>query len=149
MKLFLLLFFLPLVNSDLSSIRSLYQEASKDEAKANQLLVIADKNSSINSVFFGYKGAVKIIMAKYACNPYTKWNLFREGKNILELAIASDANNVELKYLRLTIQMNAPNFLGYKSDIDSDKEFLKKNINGVNDEELQIAVKNYLLNVKK
>jgi hypothetical protein len=147
MKLLLLLFFLPLVNSDLSSLRSLYQEASKDEAKANKLLVIADKNSSNNSVFYGYKGAAKIIMAKYAFNPYTKWNLFNEGKDILESAIASDVNNVELTYLRLTIQMNAPNFLGYKSNIDSDKKFLKENINGLNDKELQSIIKNYLLKI--
>jgi hypothetical protein len=147
MKLLLLLFFLPLVNSDLSSLRSLYQEASKDEAKANKLLVIADKNSSNNSVFYGYKGAAKIIMAEYAFNPYTKWNLFNEGKDILESAIASDVNNVELTYLRLTIQMNAPNFLGYKSNIDSDKKFLKENINGLNDKELQSIIKNYLLKI--
>jgi len=147
MKLLLLLFFLPLVNSDLSSLRNLYKEASKDEAKANQLLVIADKNSSNNLVFYGYKGAAKISIAKYAFNPYTKWNLFNEGKDILESAIASDVNNIELRYLRLTIQMNAPNFLGYKSNIDSDKKFLKENINGVNDEELQSIIKNYLLKI--
>ena len=147
MKLLLFLFFLPFVNSDLSSLRSLYQEAPKDEEKANQLLVIADKNSSNNLVFYGYKGAAKTILAKYAFNPYAKWKLFNEGKDILESAIASDVNNVELRYLRLTIQMNAPNFLGYKGDIDSDIKFLKKNINGVNDEELQSIIKNYLLKI--
>ena len=147
MKLPLLLLFFLLANSDLSSLRNLYKEASKDKAKANKLLVIADKNSSNNSVFYGYKGAAKIIMAKYAFNPYTKWNLFNEGKDILESAIASDVNNIELRYLRLTIQMNAPNFLGYKSNIDSDKKFLKENINGLNDKELQSIIKNYLLKI--
>jgi len=144
----LLVLFLSLANSDLSSVRSLYQEASKDEAKANQLLAIADRNSPISSVFTGYKGAAKIVMAKHAFNPYTKWMLFSEGRNTLDSAIASDANNVELIYLRLTIQMNAPNFLGYKSDIESDRVFLKNNINQVNDEELQMLVKNYLLRIE-
>jgi len=145
----LILLLISLTNPDLSSLRKLYLEASKDEAKANQLLVIADQNSSVNPVYSGYKGAVKIILAKHAFHPYTKWTLFSEGKDILESAIASDTNNVELIYLRLTIQMNAPNFLGYKSDIDSDRDYLENNINAVKDEELRIAVKKYLLKIKK
>ena len=148
MKLLFILFFTPFANTDLSSLRNLYPEASKEEVKANKLLVIAENNSSFNSVFSGYRGVAKIILAKYAFNPYKKWNLFNEGKAILESAILLDANNLELRYLRLTIQINSPNLLGYKNAINLDKEYLTNNINSVNDEELKNIIKNYLLILK-
>lgn len=147
MKFLLLLCFQLLPNADLSTLRSLYNEASIDKTKAKKLLEIAEKNSSISFVYFGYKGAAKIILAKHAFNPYTKWNLFNEGKDILESAIASDPNSLELKYLRFTIQMNVPSFLGYKNNINSDKEFLKEHNNGNKDKELQKLIKNYLLSI--
>lgn len=148
MKLLLLFFFLPVANSDLSSLRNLYQAASSDESKADQMLILAEKYSFNNIVFSGYKGAAKIIKAKFVINPFTKWHLFSEGRGILESAIATDANNIELIYLRLTIQMNAPHFLGYKSNINSDKAFLKKNINKLNDKELKTLINHYLQKIK-
>ncbi len=64
---FLLLFCLQLLtNADLSTLRSLYNEASVDKVKAKKLLAIAEKNSSINSVFIGYLGAGKISAATAA-----------------------------------------------------------------------------------
>lgn len=147
MTFLLLLCFQLLTNADLSTLRSLYNEASVDKVKAIKLLAIAEKNSTISSVFTGYLGAGKIIMAKHAFNPYTKWNLFNEGKDILESAIASDQNSLELKYLRLTIQMNVPSFLGYKNNIIQDKAFIKKNIAEVKDKELQTLIKKYLIQI--
>lgn len=148
MKLLILLSFFIKANSDLSSLRSFYEAAPKEEAKAKQMLVLAEKNSTVNFVFLGYTGAAKIILAKHTVNPYAKWNLFNEGKNILETAIKSDINNAELRYLRLTIQMNAPHFLGYKSNVNTDKEFLKKNSNMLNDKELKGLIENYLKSIK-
>jgi len=148
MKLLILLFFFSYANADLSNLRSLYEVATKEESKATQMLALAEKNSSVNFVFLGYKGAAKIILAKHAMSPYTKWNLFKEGKNILESSIKADANNSELRYLRLTIQMNVPSFLGYNNNVNDDKAFLKKNIKNIKDKELQALIEDYLQNAK-
>jgi hypothetical protein len=149
MKLLLTLYGVVLLNTNLiSSFRSLYKEAPFNEDKANELLQKAEKNMSLGHLYKGYFGAVKIISAQYAFNPYTKWTLFSEGKNILESAINADKNNIELRYLRLTIQMNAPFFLGYSSQISSDTEYLTKNASGIKDEELKAIINSYLLSIK-
>jgi hypothetical protein len=43
---------------------------------------------------------------------------------MLERAIQSDPQNIELRYLRLAIQTSIPAFLNYNKNIDSDKILL-------------------------
>ena len=57
-------------------------------------------------------------------NPYTKLKLFNEGRVDLEIAIMKAPENIELIYLRFTVQSNCPDFLRYNSNIDADKEKL-------------------------
>ena len=135
-------------SSEISQLRSLYKEAPNSEEKTNELLKKAEKNMALGHLYKGYYGAVKIISAQYAFNPYTKWNLFTEGKNVLENAIKADKNNLELRYLRLTIQKNAPFFLGYSSDVDTDTQFLTKNLETIKDQELKNIIKTYLNSIK-
>ncbi len=53
-----------------------------------------------------------------------KMSNFNKGKDLLEQAIRARPSELELHFLRLTIQYNLPGFLGYKSDIDGDKKFV-------------------------
>jgi hypothetical protein len=149
MKLLLLICFLAFQTSNLSQLRQLYHLAPTDSKKANQLLAIAGKGDPEKSVYLGYKGAARMMQAKHAFNPISKWNLFKDGKKILESAIASDPNNIELRYLRLTIKSNVPSFLGYSDKIATDKAFLLSKLNSINDKELHQMVTSYLDKVKK
>ena len=85
-----------------------------------------------------------MIMAKYYLNPYSKLSSFSEGKSFLESSIEKDTANVELRYLRLTIQNNAPSFLGYKSKVDDDRNFLTSSLSKLKDEELKTIISKYL-----
>lgn len=144
MKTLLVLFTSSLLSADLSSMRTLYQAAPQSEQKALELLQLADKNISANVVYRGYKGAATILMAKYATYPLAKWNRFNEGKALLESAISTEPMNPELRYLRLTIQTNAPKMLGYDDDIEKDKLFLKTRLDQIPDKELQKIVRAYI-----
>ncbi|MCW3117116.1 MAG: hypothetical protein JWM28_1198 [Chitinophagaceae bacterium] len=55
-----------------------------------------------------------------------KLNLFKAGHRQLEAAIATDSNNVELRFLRLMIQENAPGLLGYNDDLDKDSAYIRQ-----------------------
>jgi hypothetical protein len=75
----------------------------------------------------GYLGGLQTIWANHVFNPINKLKTFKEGKINIEKAIKLDPDNVELRFIRLSIQKNAPSFLGYNSNINSDKEFIKSN----------------------
>lgn len=83
-------------------------------------------------------------MANHVFNPVTKLRYFNNGKSILENAIAKAPANTELRYLRLTIQLNAPSFLGYNKMIEADKMFLQKNVTATEDADLKKMITDYL-----
>ena len=144
MKLLLIITFLNLSTNDLTLLREIFEKAYENEKVANQLFAFAVKNAKDKNIYLGYKGAAKIILAKHAGNPFSKWKLFNDGKSILETAIANNINDVELRYLRLTIQLHAPKFLGYSSMIESDKKFLASDAINIEDTQLKKIVTAYL-----
>lgn len=78
-----------------------------------------------------YLGALETIWAKYVGNPFSKLSTFNKGKEKLEKAVKNAPDNLEIRYLRLSVQKNAPSILGYDKAIKTDAEFLRKNIGRV------------------
>jgi hypothetical protein len=56
-----------------------------------------------------------------------KLNLFRAGHKKLEAVLQKDSLNVEFRFLRLIIQEHSPGILGYKSELDKDKNYIREN----------------------
>ena len=78
-------------------------------------------NNSSPAVLKGYKAMAEFIMCKHTYNPFSKLIYFNRGKKELDAAIKTEPENVELLFLRFATQCNAPSFLGYNSNIASDK----------------------------
>lgn len=104
---------------------------------------------SSNPLLLGYKGAVELGMARHATNPFKKMSYFSSGKEHLEEAIAKDTSDVELRFLRLTIQVNLPSFLGYSDDIESDHKFVLANLGDTEDQFFINRVNGFLADAKK
>jgi len=51
---------------------------------------------------------------------------FNSGKQNIDAALGLDPENVEIRFIRLSVQKNAPSFLGYNSNIKEDSDFIKK-----------------------
>ena len=131
----------------MQEVRSLYLNAAADETACNKLIGLLSQNGiESNSLLLGYKGCVTMMKAKYGFNPFSKFSYFKKGKSLLEKAIDHDAQNIELRYLRFTVQINAPGFLGYRKNIPEDKTFLLNSIKNISDEYLKQAVIHVLKN---
>jgi hypothetical protein len=50
-----------------------------------------------------------------------------KGKKRINEAVMTDPDNVEIRLVRLSVQIKSPSFLGYKSNIDEDKKFIRAN----------------------
>jgi hypothetical protein len=55
-----------------------------------------------------------------------KLKAFKAGHKELEASISQDKDNAEYRFMRLMIQENAPGILGYKGEIDTDSDYLRK-----------------------
>lgn len=136
------LFLLP--SADISRVRSLFLSAAQSEDKVNELIKLTENAPNADVVMRGYHGAARTLLAKYSINPITKMNHFNKGKKILESALAVAPDNIELRYLRLTIQENVPSILGYSDMIGKDRAYLKAKLPGLADAQLAKMIGDYL-----
>jgi hypothetical protein len=83
----------------------------------------ATKTNS-SPLFLAYKGMARASMAECAFNPAAKLKRFNQGKELLDQAVQSEPENAEIRLMRLSVQLNAPGFLNYSSDIATDRALI-------------------------
>ena len=125
-------------------MRESYHLAIQNETKARTFCAELGALPQPNTLEMGYLGAGKMVLAKYEYFPLQKYQLFIQGKALLEKAISTQRNNLELRYLRYGIQMNCPAFLNYSSNLSEDKNYLLKNTSALEDKDLKKRIITFL-----
>lgn len=110
---------------DLEYVRKNYEQAASNK-KLCRTLIDGLAGNMASNVHLAYLGALRTIWAKHVSSPTAKLKTFSEGKHDLESAVKADANNVEIRFLRFSVQQNAPSFLDYNDDIKTDRAFIMK-----------------------
>ena len=127
--LFVCVFNLFFNNDDLLKIREHYKLIDKTEASVIAIKELSQQSKSITtSLKNAYSAAAQMASAKYSINPVTKLQAFNLGKVKLEEAIQADINNIELRYIRISIQKNIPAILNYSKQITEDKQYIIKHL---------------------
>ena len=72
----------------------------------------------------GYRGVALAMYADIADGIYNKLDFFNRGKELLEAAIKEQPGNAEIRFLRLTVQAEAPMMLGYSAEIETDLDII-------------------------
>ena len=149
--LFFIAIFISTFGNDvkLSEIREAYVNASGSKEIT---LKLSNELSSVTKndipVLVAYKGAVLTIEAKYAKGKNNKKELFKEGADLLEYAVKTSPNNIEIRTLRLSIQENTPKFLKYHKNISIDKQYILDHFKDVSSEGEKVFVRSYVLQSK-
>jgi hypothetical protein len=148
MKYLFIIFFVSFISNaqDLKKNRSEYPKAVQNVEITTQLDgELAKVNPSNKPVLLAYKGAVSTLKAKFAKARSDKKEFFKEGISLIESAVKADGSNIEIRYIRMSVQENSPRFLGYHKNIDEDKEFILKNYKTISSTELKELVKDFVL----
>ncbi|MBS1736607.1 MAG: hypothetical protein JSS98_08420 [Bacteroidetes bacterium] len=129
----------------LQEVRQLYHEAASNEKACNQLILqLKPFDENNNPLLSGYKAGATMMMAQYVINPFSKLSYFNEGRAMLQKAVNTDAQNIELRFIRFCVQSNLPFFLGYKENIDTDKFFILNRLSAVTDISLKKNIVNFM-----
>lgn len=130
---------------EIEDVRVLFHKAESSQKVCVELIELLEPyNDKNNALFLGYRASATMLMAKHLINPFSKLSYFKKGKLMLEKAIEFDQKNVELRFLRYTIQTNVPSFLNYSEDKERDKLFLLQSLNSLKDQKLKNIISNYL-----
>ncbi|MBC7418811.1 MAG: hypothetical protein H7325_11725 [Pedobacter sp.] len=77
-------------------------------------------------IVVAYVGALQALKAKHAWNPYSKVANINRSLKTLAQAVKMDNNNLEIRFIRFSIEYHTPAFLGFGKDLEEDrKEILK------------------------
>lgn len=129
-----------------SEVREVFQKATVEERSCRNLLkLLEDYNEKNSPLLAGYKACATMIMAKYVVNPFTKLSYFSKGKLLLEKCITIDKQNIELRFLRYTIQRKVPFFLQYRSSLKEDERMIKGAVVNLKDTELKKMISEFLI----
>jgi hypothetical protein len=101
----------------------------------------------------GYRGALQALKAKHTWNPYYKIKYLNNCEDTFKEAIAQDPHNIEIRFMRFSIEHNVPGFLGYTKNIKTDKQEMIRQIElknyGTADKDLLVAVIKFMLDSKQ
>lgn len=131
-------------NSDLNEVRASYSKAVLDKKLCKKMIEELELSKEKSVIALAYLGAYQTIWANHVFNPLSKLATFKKGKNNIELAISKEPENVEIRYIRFSVQKNAPSFLGYNSHLKEDRDFLVKNKKNINSDLLQKNIETLL-----
>lgn len=116
---------------DWDRVRSAYPIAVKDKELCSTLIqelsVQAPMEETEHALLLAYRGGFQTIWANHVFSPMAKLRTFNQGKENIERAVSIDPDSPEIRYIRLSVQKNAPGFLGYRGAIEKDTEFLRNN----------------------
>ncbi len=143
--IFLLIWSLSAPDLSVHEVRLQFHAATSSEKVCSKLIVSLERyTEKDHPLYTGYRGGANMVMAKHVLNPFNKLSYFKRGRDLLERAIRSDRNNVELRFLRYTIQTNVPGILGYKSNLEADRQYIERSLGTLKDAELKKIIIAYL-----
>ncbi|MCS6796765.1 MAG: hypothetical protein NZ516_12480, partial [Raineya sp.] len=103
-------------------LRTLYKEASENERKLKEFEQAIQQEKVSEAIRWAYKGALQALKGKYSFLPATKLSFFWEASNYLEKALAQEPENVEIIFLRFTVECGVPSLMNYALHLQEDRK---------------------------
>jgi hypothetical protein len=155
-SIFSLLFIVPNVKADepnLKIIRQHLREAINDSKTTDSLYKSLSGIKNRAAIIDGFIAGLQALKAKHAWNPYAKIKYINNCEKTFEKAIAADPRNIEIRFMRFSVENSVPGFLGYKKNLAPDSEVIinqldRKNY-GTADKTLTIEIIKYLTNSRR
>lgn len=104
-------------------LRNLFFQAGKNPCKAEEIIKIVEKKKQTSPVILGYQGTAYTMLADCKISPFAKYASFQTGRDLIENALLMQPDNLEIRFLRFSVQTHTPAFLNY-NNIEEDKKIL-------------------------
>lgn len=147
-RFILLLLSLPVISYGstytVDQARIAFEIAATNEDKTTELLNNLN-DSNLTPILLAYRGATEALMGKFAGVPWSKYTWCKQSMRTFEKAVAAEPENIEIRYLRIAIQIHLPAILNMSGDIESDKACILKNLKFSHNELMNKKIAQYLL----
>jgi hypothetical protein len=138
---------------DLKVLRKKLITAIGSSQTTDSLYNVLDHLPVKTALTTAYMGALDALKAKHSWNPYSKIKYLNTSEKLMQQAVKEDPHNIEILFMRFSIQHNVPGFLGFNQNLVSDREDMITQLNrknyGTADRELTITIIKFLIDSKR
>ncbi len=107
--------------TDISEIRKQMLRAINSSKVTDSLYSSLQKINKKPPLVLAYTGALEALKAKESWNPYNKIKFLNLSFKTVQQAVNASPNDMEIRFVRFSIQSNIPKFLGLSKDLMADK----------------------------
>ena len=109
-------------------IRKLLVSALNSKKTTDSLYTNLGALKSPSALVNGYMGTLQALKAKHAWNPYFKIKYLNDSQSTFKTAVSRDPHNIEIRFMRFSIEHNVPGFLGYNKNLVADRQEIVKQV---------------------
>jgi len=132
-------------NHSIHEIRHEFYLSTLDYLHAFSLIEKLDKISDPNALELAYRAATQAILAKPGWNIFKKLSYLRHSRNSFQQAIDLDIKDLEIRFLRLSVEHHIPHYLGFSRNMAHDKQVIMENIDRFKQKELPKEITDYII----
>lgn len=124
------------------------QSSKVTDSLYDKLNAIKDKPAIINA----YLATLDALKAKHTWNPYYKIKYLNDAEKAYQVALSEDPHNIEIRFMRFSVEHNVPGFLGYNKNLTADREEIIHQLNnrtGGENKDLVVAIIKFLIGSKR
>ncbi|RYZ97610.1 MAG: hypothetical protein EOP47_21260 [Sphingobacteriaceae bacterium] len=149
---FLVLFLFPLVETK-AQVRLQLTAALESSKTTDSLYNSLDAVKNKTGLTTGYMAALQALKAVHAWNPYSKVKHLNRSEETFKRAVAADPHNLEIRFMRFSVEHHVPGFLGYNKNLESDRKEIIHQLKQKNytsaDQDLVNTVVQFLIDSKR
>lgn len=105
----------------LPTLRHLYVKAASEAEAAGRFQELLHSYNGSDATVLGYRAAAEAMQARYQWSPVAKLKAVRAAQTQFARAVALEPANVEVRFLRYTVESNVPNYLGFSQHLEDDR----------------------------
>ncbi|MEB0263072.1 MULTISPECIES: hypothetical protein [unclassified Mucilaginibacter] len=117
-----------IVEPNLHVIRKLLVTAINSSKTTDSLYRNLGSIKNRTGLITGYLGTLEALKAKHTWNPYYKVKYLNDAEKSFKGAVIRDPANIEIRFMRFSVEHNVPGFLGYTKNLVADRTEIIKQI---------------------
>lgn len=107
---------------EFKNIKVAIHRAIESPAVTDSLYLALKSGSTESPLIIAYIGTLEALKAKHSWNPYNKIRFVSLSQKTMKSAVERDPNNLEIRFMRFSIQHYTPSFLGFSKDLEEDRK---------------------------
>ncbi|MBT9393883.1 hypothetical protein KLP40_11980 [Hymenobacter sp. NST-14] len=108
-------------------LRRHYQQAATSKEAGEKFHKLMAAYTQQDAVVLAYKAAAEAIRARDA-SMFNKLTYVQQASKQFDQAVKLDADNAEVRFLRLSVESNLPGFLNLSQHVEEDRQFLVRTL---------------------